>query len=388
MPLAATREPAVRFLVLLVSPAVTQGESDFYSQLTTQGAAIPTQSPADIEAEVRRQGPSGFDPLPAIRALRIPALWLYGGNDQHVPTRLSVERLEPLTKEPGRDFSYAVFPTANHGLVDTEHGLNAEAQRSSRFAPGLLSTMAGWLRSHGLAQGATVQALGRVARPTPPLPLKERCVTAAERKRVVRFTASDGTRLVGVLLGTGPRGVILAHQGSATLCTWLPYARTLAARGYRVLVFDHRGYGSSARARTASGTWRVDLDVLAAVKEVRRRGVRRVVIGGASLGGLGSLAAAPRISPPVDGVISFSAAARYANVDALAAMPRLTVPALFLAAEDDRSFADDARALHAAAASPEKRLIVVPGTAHGVPLLRTPEVREAVDEFIGAHASG
>jgi dienelactone hydrolase len=150
MPLAASREPAVRFLVLFVAPTVTQGESDHYGQLTGQGATVPEQSPAEIEADVRRQGPSGVDPVPWIRSLRIPALWLFGSNDQHVPTRLSVERLDPLTKEPGRDFSYAVLPGGNHGLVETEHGLNAEAERSSRFAPGLFPTLGRWLSGRRL----------------------------------------------------------------------------------------------------------------------------------------------------------------------------------------------------------------------------------------------
>jgi uncharacterized protein len=151
MPLAASREPGVRFLVLFVSPTVTQGESDFYSQLTGQGASLPPQSPDEIEAEVRRHGPSGVDPMPWIRSLRIPALWLFGGNDQHVPTRLSVERLDPLAQEPGRDFTYAVLPGGNHSLIATEHGLNEEAERASRFAPGLFPTLRRWLEERGLS---------------------------------------------------------------------------------------------------------------------------------------------------------------------------------------------------------------------------------------------
>ena len=74
-----------------------------------------------------------------------------------------------------------------------------------------------------------------------PLKLRETCVTKAERAHVLRFRASDRVRLVGVELGCGPRGVVLAHQGASDLCIWIPYARSLAARGYRVLVFDHRG---------------------------------------------------------------------------------------------------------------------------------------------------
>jgi pimeloyl-ACP methyl ester carboxylesterase len=147
MPLAAFREPAIRWLVLLVSPTVTQGESDLWGDLTGQGEFAPTRSFDDIEAEVRRAGPSGFDPMPAVRSLRIPALWVYGGTDYHVPTRLSVERLAPVAREPGRDFGYAVFPRGNHALIDTDTGLNADVVRSSRYVAGLYSTVRDWLRA-------------------------------------------------------------------------------------------------------------------------------------------------------------------------------------------------------------------------------------------------
>jgi uncharacterized protein len=151
MPLAASREPAIRWLVLLVSPTVTQGESDLWGSLTGQGAVPPPQSLDELEAQVRRAGPSGFDPMPAIRSLRIPALWLYGAIDLHVPTRLAVERLDPVVHEPGRDFAYVVFPRGAHALIDTSTGLNSDVQRSSRYVEGLFSTIRTWLSERRIA---------------------------------------------------------------------------------------------------------------------------------------------------------------------------------------------------------------------------------------------
>ena len=92
------------------------------------------------------------DPLPAIRALRIPAIWLWGGTDRHMPTWLSVERLEPLTKEAGRDFTYEVFPGANHFLLPAPHGLNAEGFSAHTLAPGLLATLRDWLRARNIVR--------------------------------------------------------------------------------------------------------------------------------------------------------------------------------------------------------------------------------------------
>jgi pimeloyl-ACP methyl ester carboxylesterase len=151
MPLAASREPAIRFLVVFSGPAVTADENDLYQALTGQGERSQQLSDEEIDAQVLRRGPGGVDPVPWIRQLRIPALWLYGGLDKHIPARLSMRRLEPLAHEPGRDFSIEVFPNANHALVETQTGLTSEMLGSDRFAPGLFGDVAAWLRKHGLS---------------------------------------------------------------------------------------------------------------------------------------------------------------------------------------------------------------------------------------------
>jgi dienelactone hydrolase len=150
MPLAASRERAIRFLVHVSGPTVTTGEQQTYQDLTTEGATTPTQSPAEILVEVRRVGPSGFDPLPSIRQLTIPVLWLFGAIDQHIPTALSVERLAPIANVPGTDFSYLVFPGADHFLLESEHALIAEDLRSSHYAAGLFPKLDAWLRARSL----------------------------------------------------------------------------------------------------------------------------------------------------------------------------------------------------------------------------------------------
>jgi pimeloyl-ACP methyl ester carboxylesterase len=151
VPLAASRTPAVRFLVVFSGPAVTASETDLYQTLTGQGERPQGQSDAAIDAQVIAAGRGGVDPMPWIRTLRIPALWVYGGRDEHVPSRLSVRRLEPIARESGRDFSIRVFPNANHALVETKTGLTAEMLRSDRFAPGMFAVVRTWLGAHGLA---------------------------------------------------------------------------------------------------------------------------------------------------------------------------------------------------------------------------------------------
>jgi dienelactone hydrolase len=152
MPLAGSREPAVHFLVVFSGPAVTADENDLYQDLTGQGEHPAELSDAAIDTQVLAAGPGGIDPLPWIRRLRFPVLWVYGGRDRHVPPRLSERRLEPIAREPGRDFTIADFANANHALVETTTGLTAEMLRSDTFAPGLFARVGDWLRAHGLAR--------------------------------------------------------------------------------------------------------------------------------------------------------------------------------------------------------------------------------------------
>jgi dienelactone hydrolase len=150
MPLAASRTPAVRFMVVFSGPAVTADETDLYQSLTGQGERPQGATDAAIDTQVVAAGRSGVDPMPWIRRLRIPALWVYGGRDEHVPSRLSVRRLAPVAHEPGRDFTIRSFPRANHALVETKTGLTAEMLRSDRFAPGMFAFVRTWLDRHGL----------------------------------------------------------------------------------------------------------------------------------------------------------------------------------------------------------------------------------------------
>jgi pimeloyl-ACP methyl ester carboxylesterase len=219
-----------------------------------------------------------------------------------------------------------------------------------------------------------------------PLKLRETCVTKAERNHTVRFRASDGVRLIGVGLGSGPRGVVLAHQGASNLCIWLPYARSLAARGYRVLVFDHRGFGSSGRASHWRRLNRVDYDVLGAIRLIRARGAKSVVIAGGSLGGAAVLSAAALTAPAVNGVISLASPSEYVLIDVFEAVAAFRVPALFLAAQLDGEFAEVAQMLYDRCASTDKQLAITAGAVHGIPLVRDPQVRALVDDFIARHS--
>jgi pimeloyl-ACP methyl ester carboxylesterase len=92
--------------------------------------------------------------------------------------------------------------------------------------------------------------------------------------------------------------------------------------------------------------------------------------------------AAAAIAPNVDGVFTIGGTHTFGGIDGRAAARRLTMPALFVAAENDDNFAAEARELYEAAGSAEKRLAIFPGSAHGAPQLRNARVRALVDDWI------
>lgn len=235
----------------------------------------------------------------------------------------------------------------------------------------------------GRGGGAASQA------PAPPTTaaIAKPCLRGVSSAELVRFTTSAGAALVGVVLGSGGTGLVLAHQVGSDLCEWLPQAQAFAEQGYRVLAFDFEGFGDSQPGSGADA--RIDTDVVAAAEQLRRRGAETTVLVGSSMGGTAVLSAATQVRPPVAGVVSLSGPASFQGVDAGAAVSRLRVPVLFVAAADDHPFVDDARAMHRTVAVADKRLLVIPGGGHGTSLLEfgqdAPRVLAAVGKFIADH---
>jgi dienelactone hydrolase len=211
------------------------------------------------------------------------------------------------------------------------------------------------------------------ARLAKPLKIIEPCASAAEKASALRFFSADDTRLIGVLLGSGTKGIVLAHGSGGDICEWLPYARELAAAGYRVLAYD------------TYSQLRVDREMEAAVEALRRSGVEWVAVAGSSLGALAAVTGAALLPEQPDVVISLSSPSRVGRIDGVAAAAKLHVPVLFAAEEEDQPFADDARTLYAAAGSAERRLEIFPGSAHGVGMLAEPALWGLFTSYLSTH---
>ncbi len=166
--------------------------------------------------------------------------------------------------------------------------------------------------------------------------------------------------LEGATLGAGRDGVVLANQSDRDLCSWLPLARALTHAGFRVLLFDY----SAAEPQA---------DVGAAARELRRRGANSVALMGASKGARAVLVAASLRAANIAAVVSLSAEStgRTGPPRIVPFVRRLRVPVLFVAARHDPWTADgtDTHELYEAARMAERRLVELPGDAHGVDLL-------------------
>jgi pimeloyl-ACP methyl ester carboxylesterase len=190
------------------------------------------------------------------------------------------------------------------------------------------------------------------------------CVIGALRAKAIEFHATDGVPLRGVLLGSGRNGIVLSHEFRANLCNWLPFAQKLAGRGYRVLAYDSRASGPTEG--------HLERDVLGAERELVQRGVKRVIVGGASAGGTAAMTAAASIPPSVlAGVVVLSSPSQFGSMNAERAARKVTAPSFFGVGNRDTAFVDEMRKLSAASAAKRKQLLVVSSSGHGTELLET-----------------
>lgn len=197
---------------------------------------------------------------------------------------------------------------------------------------------------------------------------------ALDRSRAVTFTTADGIELAGRLFGPddATAGVVLAHMLPADQSSWYDFAQRLGSMGYRALTFDFRGYcpggdaGCSEGKRAIAGIWQ---DVLAAKDFLTTKGVTRVALVGASMGGTASLVAAAQVPTEVEAVITLSAPA---SIEGLTAGPDVVQASgaakLFMAGDGDTTAADAASAFYEESLQP-KKLEILTTSDHGTDLL-------------------
>jgi len=202
----------------------------------------------------------------------------------------------------------------------------------------------------------------------------------AAAQKTVSFTTEDGGLVYADVYGEGDRGVVLADGGRFNKESWVKQARTLTAAGFRVLALDFRGYGKSRGPGDSDPMGApLQLDVLAAVRYLRKTGAKSVSVVGGSMGG-GAAGDASITSQPgeIDRVV-FLGAAPNRPAD------KLKSATLFIVARDDAS--GDGPRLPGIKAQYEKApqpkgLIILDGSAHAQFLFQTDQADRVMREIL------
>jgi uncharacterized protein len=134
--------------------------------------------------EIREKGkdfifgtPFGYDPMPTLRAVETPQLWILGEDDLEAPSAETSRRIKALIAE-GKPITLALFPRAEHGMTEYEVVSNGE-RVSTRYAPGYFAMMRDFARN-GHVSGSYGSSV--VVKPTADSPPTDRTKTNTQTR--------------------------------------------------------------------------------------------------------------------------------------------------------------------------------------------------------------
>ncbi|WP_223557979.1 alpha/beta hydrolase family protein [Chryseobacterium lathyri] len=121
IPIAASKNPQIEFMVLFSCPTITTLEQlrfQFYTNGNNQFWENHTETDA---LEHTKNDPDRYqfvatDPKTSLKSLSIPGLWLFGEKDIQIPVKLCIEQLNSL-KVQGKPFEYTLFSTLGHNTA-------------------------------------------------------------------------------------------------------------------------------------------------------------------------------------------------------------------------------------------------------------------------------
>jgi dipeptidyl aminopeptidase/acylaminoacyl peptidase len=106
----------VAFIALASATPMTERQANLYERLARGDEG--KLSSEEISRRIASAGRSGFDPLPFLRQITAPSLWMIGTADDRIPVPESIALLNQLKNE-GREIEIVTFTNAGHGLLDT-----------------------------------------------------------------------------------------------------------------------------------------------------------------------------------------------------------------------------------------------------------------------------
>lgn len=118
-PLVATQSDKVAFIICVNGGGSSVGLEIYYDNLADDASLSIAQLTAML---ANYTGAHGYDPTTALQALKVPALWVYGGMDRSNPTFNDIAQFEKIKQERNKDFTVLLFPNMNHDLIDVTTG--------------------------------------------------------------------------------------------------------------------------------------------------------------------------------------------------------------------------------------------------------------------------
>lgn len=124
IPIAASKNPQIDFMVLFSCPTITtleqlrfqfytNGNNNFWENHTEADAIEHTRNDPDKYQFV------ATDPKTSLNTLSIPGLWLFGEKDIQIPVKLCIEQLNTL-KTQGKPFEYTLFSKLGHNTSSND----------------------------------------------------------------------------------------------------------------------------------------------------------------------------------------------------------------------------------------------------------------------------
>jgi alpha-beta hydrolase superfamily lysophospholipase len=204
----------------------------------------------------------------------------------------------------------------------------------------------------------------------------------------IQFDTPDGARITGELYGSGETAVIFSVMGDCSP-GWREFAQLTAAQAIAAFTYPWRGCRDNGNVNNNEIKRFVD-DLRGAITFMRNHGAKKIILAGASLGGVASAKLAAESH--ADGLIILASPSEIPQwgFKIETADVNTNVPKLFISAENDDTVSiDKTRALFDLAAEP-KEWQTYPGTAHGTNLFETEnkeELQKRILNFILAIAS-
>ncbi|MFV8389542.1 alpha/beta hydrolase family protein [Flavobacterium sp. LB1P71] len=121
IPIAASKNPLIEFMVLFSCPTITTLEQlrfQFYTNGNNNFWGNHTEAEAreHINNDSDRYQFTATDPKISLNTLSIPGLWLFGEKDIQIPVKLCIEQLNTF-KVQGKPFEYTLFSTLGHNTA-------------------------------------------------------------------------------------------------------------------------------------------------------------------------------------------------------------------------------------------------------------------------------